>query len=238
MHHAFARALRHSHTRHADTAVRTQNWLSRGPRENTSRWFEPRHFTAAGGVAATSAPLGMYDPPASPGRFRYPAPLDEDADDEPPTTPGGDSLFTTTANPLTKPPLKAFAGSWAQDAPRSPLKRAKVGSDDAATPTKLTKSPARRRVLSDLYGRLTVATEREPSGEDVASTEQGTDATGETGGERGSQRRACAPLRVACRPVPRRSEDRPKLIQLLTPVSAARLAEDFAGLPSTLSVPW
>ena len=110
----------------------------------------------------------MYDPPASPGRFRYPAPLDEDADDEPPTTPGGDSLFTTTANPLTKPPLKAFAGSWAQEAPRSPLKRAKVGSDDAATPTKLTKSPARRRVLSDLYGRLTVATEREPSGEDVA----------------------------------------------------------------------
>ena len=163
---------------------------------------------------------------------------DEDADDEPPTTPGGDSLFTTTANPLTKPPLKAFAGSWAQEAPRSPLKRAKVGSDDAATPTKLTKSPARRRVLSDLYGRLTVATEREPSGEDVASTEQGTDATGETGGERGSQRRARAPLRVACRPVPRRSEDRPKVIQLLTPVSAARLAEDFAGLPSTLSVPW
>ena len=217
--------------------ARKTSGLSRGPRENTSRWFEPRHFTAAGGVAATSAPLGMYDPPASPGRFRYPAPLDEDADDEPPTTPGGDSLFTTTANPLTKPPLKAFAGSWAQDAPRSPLKRAKVGSDDAATPTKLTKSPARRRVLSDLYGRLTVATERAPSGEDVASTEQGTDATGETGGERGSQRRACAPLRVACRP-PRRSEDRPKVIQLLTPVSAARLAEDFAGLPSPLSVPW
>ena len=107
-----------------------------------------------------------------------------------------------------------------------------------ATPTKLTKSPARRRVLSDLYGRLTVATEREPSGEDVASTEQGTDATGETGGERGSQRRARAPLKVACRP-PRRSEDRPKVIQLLTPVSAARLADDFAGLPSsTLSGPW
>ena len=237
MHHAFARALHRSHTRHADTAVRTRNWQVARSKRNRLSLVRTSHNTAAGGVAATSAPLGMYDPPASPGRFRYPAPLDEDADDEPPTTPGGDSLFTTTANPLTKPPLRAFAGSWAQEAPRSPLKRARVGSDDAATPTKLTKSPARRRVLSDLYGRLTVATEREPSGEDVASTEQGTDATGETGGERGSQRRARAPLRVACRP-PRRSEDRPKVIQLLTPVSAARLAEDFAGLPSTLSGPW
>ena len=239
MHRAFARALRHSHARHADTAVRTRNWkVARSKRNRVSLVRTVVTSPgAAGGVAATSAPLGMYDPPASPGRFRYPAPLDEDADDEPPTTPGGDSLFTTTANPLTKPPLRAFAGSWAQDAPRSPLKRAKVGSDDAATPTKLTKSPARRRVLSDLYARLTVATEREPSGEDVASAEQGTDATGETGCERGSQRRARAPLRVACRP-PRRSEDRPKVIQLLTPVSAARLAEDFAGLPSTLSVPW
>jgi hypothetical protein len=104
----------------------------------------------------------MYDPPASP-RFRYPAPLDED--DDLPTTPGGgeSSLFTTTANPLTKPPLAPFRGAWAET-PRSPLKRGKAGSDErrGATPTKLAKSPARRRVLSDLYGRLTVATEREP----------------------------------------------------------------------------
>jgi len=175
----------------------------------------------------------MYDPPASP-RFRYPAPLDED--DDLPTTPGGgeSSLFTTTANPLTKPPLAVapFRGAWAET-PRSPLKRGKAGSDErrGATPTKLAKSPARRRVLSDLYGRLTVATEREPSGE--------TEATGEGETEEvGSQRAAArAPLRVACRP-PRRSEDGPKIIQLLTPVSAARLAEDFAGLPSSLSVPW
>jgi hypothetical protein len=84
-------------------------------------------------------------------------------------------------------------------------------------------------VLSDLYGRLTVATEREPF--EGASGE--TEATGEeaAGEEVGSQRAARAPLRVACRP-PRRSEDGPKIIQLLTPVSAARLAEDFAGLPS------
>ena len=120
----------------------------------------------------------------------------------------------------------------------SPLKRGKAGSDErrGATPTKLAKSPARRRVLSDLYGRLTVATEREPF-EGAPSGE--TEATGEGETEEvGSQRAAArAPLRVACRP-PRRSEDGPKIIQLLTPVSAARLAEDFAGLPSTLSVPW
>ena len=104
----------------------------------------------------TSDSAGMYDPPASP-RFRYPAPLDED--DDLPTTPGGgeSSLFTTTANPLTKPPLAPFRGAWAET-PRSPLKRGKAGSDErrGATPTKLAKSPARRRVLSDLYGRLTV----------------------------------------------------------------------------------
>jgi hypothetical protein len=188
-----------------------------------------------GGGAVTSDSAGMYDPPASP-RFRYPAPLDED--DDLPTTPGGgeSSLFTTTANPLTKPPLAPFRGAWAET-PRSPLKRGKAGSDErrGATPTKLAKSPARRRVLSDLYGRLTVATEREPF--EGASGE--TEATGEGETEEvGSQRAAArAPLRVACRP-PRRSEDGPKIIQLLTPVSAARLAEDFAGLPSTLSVPW
>jgi hypothetical protein len=81
-----------------------------------------------------------------------------------------------------------------------------------------------------------VATEREPF-EGAPSGE--TEATGEGETEEvGSQRAAArAPLRVACRP-PRRSEDGPKIIQLLTPVSAARLAEDFAGLPSTLSVPW
>jgi len=189
----------------------------------------------------TSDSAGMYDPPASP-RFRYPAPLDED--DDLPTTPGGgeSSLFTTTANPLTKPPLAPFRGAWAET-PRSPLKRGKAGSDErrGATPTKLAKSPARRRVLSDLYGRLTVATEREPSGETEATGEGETEAGEEAAGEEvGSQRAAArAPLRVACRP-PRRSEDGPKIIQLLTPVSAARLAEDFAGLPSTLSVstPW
>ena len=185
----------------------------------------------------TSDSAGMYDPPASP-RFRYPAPLDED--DDLPTTPGGgeSSLFTTTANPLTKPPLAPFRGAWAET-PRSPLKRGKAGSDDGATPTKLAKSPARRRVLSDLYGRLTVATEREPF-EGAPSRETEATGQGETE-EVGSQRAAArAPLRVACRP-PRRSEDGPKIIQLLTPVSAARLAEDFAGLPSTLSVtgtPW
>ena len=192
-----------------------------------------------GGGAVTSDSAGMYDPPASP-RFRYPAPLDED--DDLPTTPGGgeSSLFTTTANPLTKPPLAPFRGAWAET-PRSPLKRGKAGSDErrGATPTKLAKSPARRRVLSDLYGRLTVATEREPSGETEATGEGETEATGEgeTEEDVGSQRAARAPLRVACRP-PRRSEDGPKIIQLLTPVSAARLAEDFAGLPSSLSVPW
>ena len=185
-----------------------------------------------GGGAVTSDSAGMYDPPAS-LRFRYPAPLDED--DDLPTTPGGgeSSLFTTTANPLTKPPLAPFRGAWAET-PRSPLKRGKAGSDDGATPTKLAKSPARRRVLSDLYGRLTVATEREPF-EGAPSGETEATGQGETE-EVGSQRAARAPLRVACRP-PRRSEDGPKIIQLLTPVSAARLAEDFAGLPSTLSVP-
>lgn len=91
-------------------------------------------------------------------------------------------------------------------------------------------------MLSDLYGRLTVATEREPF-EGAPSGETEATGQGETE-EVGSQRAAArAPLRVACRP-PRRSEDGPKIIQLLTPVSAARLAEDFAGLPSSLSVPW
>ena len=165
---------------------------SRGPRETASRWFEPtsqhrrgrrRRDERAARHVRPARVTGAIPIPRAPRRgCRRRA-----SDDARRRLP-----VHHHRKPAHEAALRAFAGSRAGGA-TLPAEAPGLAATTPRTPTKLAKSPARRRVLSDLYGRLTVATEREPSGEDVASTEQGTDATGETGvsaGRRGGLRAA------------------------------------------------